>query len=98
MASVSFNPGAPSVTANFIDWTDRNPPDALVDASSLSADSDPRYAQRVRMWRTTRTGRIYVNFVNHTPDGGSGFGSRDDLTTDWEDSAVALQFEAGGQT
>ena len=98
MASVTFSPGAADVSNNFISWQDRDPPVGLVDASILSSDTDPRYCQRVRLWRSIRNDKIYINFKRTVPDGTSAFDSGDDLNDDWLVYSSALTITAPNGT
>ena len=94
MASVTFTPGAAQVTAAYLGWQDRDAPVGLVDASVLSPNTDPRYVQRVRLWRDARDSRVYLNAKATTPDGTNAFGSGDDLSDAWEASATAITIAA----
>ena len=96
MAAVTIALGAPTtLTAAFVQWQNRDAPVGLADVSALSSDTDPRYLQRVRIWRNDRaTGYMYLNAKRTTPDGSDAFATGDDFTDDWEVYTGALVFAA----
>ena len=96
MADVTITLGAPAtIAATYVQWENRDPPVGLGEVSALSSDADPRYIQRVRIWRSDRAGGyMYVNAKRTTPDGSNAFSSGDNFNDDWAVNPGALVFTA----
>ena len=96
MADVTIALGAPAtIAATYVQWENRDPPVGLGEVSALSSDADPRYIQRVRIWRSDRAGGyMYVNAKRTTPDGSNAFSSGDNFNDDWAVNPGALVFTA----
>ena len=97
MAAITIALGAPTtLTADFVQWQNRDAPVGLGDVSALSSDSDPRYMQRFRLYRAARsiTGEFYLNFKGSVPDGTNAFDAGDDLSDAWEQHTAAVTLVA----
>ena len=96
MAAITIALGAPTtLTAGYVQWQNRDPPVGLADVSALSSDTEPRYLQRVRIWRSDRAGGyMYLNAKRTTPDGSSAFADGADFNDDWAVNPHALVFTA----
>ena len=93
MAKVTLGIGTPtSYTANnFVQWDERD--DGLGDLSALSDPAgEARALIRLRIFQTSQ-----IQFqVIDVPDGRSGFGSSEELSTAWEAHASAITLRAAG--
>ena len=101
MAAVTITLGAPTtLTADFVQWQNRDAPVGLGDVSALSSGTGPRYMQRFRLYRAARsiTGEFYLNFKGSVPDGTNAFDSGDDLSDAWEQHTAAVTLVAPNGT